>query len=317
MTLALDALPEETAEADATITGRPAATSLHRAMRVIGDPWTMLILKEAFNGQRRFSEFQRALNIPRQTLSVRLTQLCLDQMMYKRPASARLQSQIYALTPKALDLREAMYAIWLWHRANPGAVDVLPFDLAHDACGTVLSAQYRCRACHGLANPQTVTIQPASPPQFESEPRGRIGRRNDSALTAFDEKSRGALTGASLVGDAPCNEILYLLFQKPRHVAEMCRTLKLGAPVVRGRIQKLQDLGLIREEQSGRKLVYETLPRADGFYPLLIAIAAWGDRWCNADAAPPELRTHACGELLDCGYICDACSKPVRRVRII
>ena len=295
---------------------RAPATSLRRALRILGDPWTMLILKEAYNGQRRFSGFQRALNIPRQTLSLRLTNLCNDQMMYKRPPNAQRQSLIYALTPKALDLREAMYAIWLWHRANPGPVDALPFDLVHDSCGAVLGARYRCTACRGLATPQSVTIQRASPAQFDDEPRARISRRNDSALTAFDETKRNVLTAASIVGDVPCNEILYLLYQAPCHVAELGRILNLSAPVLRGRIQKLLDLGLIAQTQDGRKSLYSVLPRADGFYPLLMAIAAWGDRWCNGDLPPPETRVHECGALLDGRYICEACGKAVRSVTL-
>jgi DNA-binding HxlR family transcriptional regulator len=81
-------------------TAPPRATALRRALAILGDPWTMLVLKEAFNGQRRFSGFQRALNIPRQTLSLRLTALCRDQMLYRRHVSADHATLEYAPHPK-------------------------------------------------------------------------------------------------------------------------------------------------------------------------------------------------------------------------
>jgi DNA-binding HxlR family transcriptional regulator len=85
----------------------------------------MLILKEAYNGERRFGGFQKKLNIPKQTLSLRLTHLCHEQMMYRRQVSPTHTTLEYALTAKAFDLQDAMYSIWLWHEANPRDVSVL------------------------------------------------------------------------------------------------------------------------------------------------------------------------------------------------
>ena len=118
---------------------------------------------------------------------------------------------------------------------------------------------------------------------------------------------------ASLVGDPACNEILYLLFQAPRHMLGIAKDLALGPGVVRDRLDKLRDLGLIREEADGRRMVYHPLPRAEGFLPLLLAIADWGDRWCNAGQPPPDLRLHSCGEILRARYACDHCGAWIGR----
>ena len=293
-------------------TSGPPATALLRALRVLGDPWTMLILKEAFNGTRRFSAFQRALNIPRQTLSLRLAHLCREQMMYRRfigPGQATLD---YAPTAKALDLQDAMYAIWLWHQANPGGADILPFDIVHKGCGHVIGATWRCTGCRAPATSHTVTIHRSQPEQIEAEPRPRLARRNDASFTAATSQEAGTVA-ASLVGDLPCNEILYLLFQGPRHMLAIVQELALGTSVVRDRLDKLKELGLVAEEAQGRKLLYSVLPRAEGFYPLLLAIADWGDRWCNDGQPPPDLRVHDCGAILRARYACDHCGDWVGR----
>lgn len=298
------------------VTG-PPATSLRRALMVLADPWTMLILKELFNGVRRFSAFQRALNIPRQTLSLRLAHLCREQMMYRRPTGPGHAAMDYAPTAKALDLQDAMYAIWLWHQSNPGSAAILPFDIVHQSCGHVLSAHWCCTACDAPVTSDAVTIQRTQPDQIETDPRPRLARRNDASVTAGSDTD--GLVAASLVGDLPCNEILYLLFQEPRHMLSIAQDLALGPGIVRDRLDKLKDLGLIHEEAQGRRLVYSVLPRAEGFYALLLAIADWGDRWCNGGQAPPDLRVHACGAVLRARYKCDHCgawlSRETLRIR--
>lgn len=303
----------------------PPASVLRRALAVLGDPWTMLILKEAFNGLRRFSAFQRALNIPRQTLSLRLAALCRDQLLYRRHVSPAHATLEYAPTAKALDLEQAMYSVWLWHRANPGDTDVLPFDIIHRPCGQVLEASFRCTACNGAVSSATVEARRALPLQFDPEPRARLSRRNDGAFIAASDVSgaapgaQGGLVAASLVGDIPANEILYLLFRAPLHIQEIARQTGLGASVVRDRLQKLAALDLVSEQAQGRKVLYATRPRAEGFYPLLVSIAAWGERWCNGEHPPPEIVTHECGALLKARFVCDHCGGDVTRasVRIV
>jgi DNA-binding HxlR family transcriptional regulator len=290
----------ETAEAG------PRASSLRRALAVLGDPWTMLILKEAFNGTRRFGAFRANLGIPRQTLSLRLGHLCREQLLRKRYAAPGAATVVYAPTPKAFDLAQAMYSVWLWHRANPGAVDVLPFDILHAPCGAVLSADYACTTCARPATPETVTLHPAEPAQTDP-PRTRLARRKDGAFTAGGAATGKGLIAASLVGDAPCNEILWELFRRPRHMLALARELQLGAAVLRDRLDKLIALGLVRERAEGRRAVFSVERRAAAFHPLLLALSEWGDRWCNGEAPPPEQRVHDCGALLEGRFRCRAC----------
>ena len=93
----------------------------------------------------------------------------------------------------------------------------------------------------------------------------------------------------------------------------IAQELALGAPVVRDRLDKLKALGLVREEAQGRRLIYHLMPRAEGFFPLLLSIADWGDRWCNGDQPPPDPRLHECGALLRGRYRCRHCQGWIRR----
>lgn len=289
----------------------PPITSLRRALAVLGDPWTMLILKEAYNGIRRFGEFQRNLNIPKQTLSLRLSELCRQQMLYRQYLNANAGTILYFPTAKTYDLQEAMYSIWLWHRANPSPVDPLPFDLVHVPCGKLLSASYCCTHCGEPATRESVKAHPATAGQVD-EARQRLARRNDAAITAALDSGDTPIA-ASLIGDIPCNEVLYRLFQGPQHLLALARELELGQAVLRDRLNKLLALELVREEKQGRLAVFSTLPRAEHFYPLLLSLAAWGDRWCNDTSPPPEIRVHACGNLLNARFRCAHCGGWVGR----
>lgn len=90
--------------------------SLARAARLLGERWTLLVLREIFAGSTRFDAIQSALGLPRTVLSRRLAGLCeagvLKRRAYKKDAErTRLE---YALTVKGLELAPAMMALMQW-----------------------------------------------------------------------------------------------------------------------------------------------------------------------------------------------------------
>jgi DNA-binding HxlR family transcriptional regulator len=85
--------------------------SLARALNDVGDWWTLLIVRDAFLGARRFSEFQRSLGLARNTLSDRLERLCAAGVMTRDGAPAR---PLYRLTEKGRALVPALVALQQW-----------------------------------------------------------------------------------------------------------------------------------------------------------------------------------------------------------
>ena len=82
-----------------------------RALDVIGDPWTMLVVRDLFLGKRRFAEIQRSLEIPRATLVDRLERLIEHGVIERGPGSARPE---YRLTEQGKDLRPVVLALKGW-----------------------------------------------------------------------------------------------------------------------------------------------------------------------------------------------------------
>ena len=82
--------------------------SVARALEIVGERWTLLIVRDAFLGRRRFDEFQESLGIARNVLTDRLTRLVEEGILERVRYSERPERHEYHLTPKGRDLQIAM-----------------------------------------------------------------------------------------------------------------------------------------------------------------------------------------------------------------
>ena len=129
---------------------------------IIGEKWTFLVLREAFNGVRRFADMQRRTGAPRQVLSDRLAHLVsegiLRKMPYREPGQ-RSRSE-YRLTEKGVELFPVIVALLEWgdkHAAAPGGPIV---RLQHRDCGAPVRLQLECADGHDLGSAREVTPVP-------------------------------------------------------------------------------------------------------------------------------------------------------------
>jgi DNA-binding HxlR family transcriptional regulator len=134
--------------------------SVGRALGLVGERWTLLILRESFFGVRRFGQLARNLNIPRPTLSSRLRMLVdaglLDRVLYRRDPDRHE----YRLTDAGRDLFPAIVALMRWgdtHLADPKGP---PIVLRHDACGEIADPRLTCRHCGQEVSALNVTPEP-------------------------------------------------------------------------------------------------------------------------------------------------------------
>src|SRR3954470_9045942 len=88
--------------------------SIARALEVLGDRWTLLVIRDAFMGVRRFDDFQRDLGVARNVLTDRLTRLVEDGILEKRRYQERPERFEYRLTEKGLDLWPVLVSLMKW-----------------------------------------------------------------------------------------------------------------------------------------------------------------------------------------------------------
>lgn len=132
------------------------------AVAIIGERWTFLILREAFNGVRRFGDMQRRTGAPRQVLSDRLSRLVAQGLLRKSPYQERGQRgrYEYRLTGKGLDLYPILVALMQWgdrYQAGPAGPQAL---LTHRDCGQPVGLRLTCAAGHTLDSAREVTPVP-------------------------------------------------------------------------------------------------------------------------------------------------------------
>src|SRR5258707_13491794 len=113
------------------------AESVGRALELVGERWTLLILREAFFGVRRFGHLARNLNIPRPTLSSRLRMLVDAGLLERVPYSRDPERHEYRLTDAGRDLFGAIVTLMRWggeHLPLPGGP---PIVLRHNHWGDI------------------------------------------------------------------------------------------------------------------------------------------------------------------------------------
>ena len=134
------------------------ADSVGRALALVGERWTLLILREAFFGVRRFGELSRNLGIPKPTLSARLRTLVDAGLLDRVPVEEHHE---YRLTDRGRDLFPAIVALMKWGDAHLAGPDGPPIVLRHHACGEIVDARLVCAHCAGGITAGSVTPEPS------------------------------------------------------------------------------------------------------------------------------------------------------------
>ncbi len=120
--------------------------SVAQCLEVVGEWWSMLIVRDAFLGVRRFDEFQSRLGISRNILSTRLAGLVEAGVLDKVPYQERPVRHEYRLTDKGRDLWSVLTAMRQWGD-RWAAPDGAPLELVHLGCGEVTTAVSTCGVC--------------------------------------------------------------------------------------------------------------------------------------------------------------------------
>lgn len=119
--------------------------SLARTWAVIGERWTMLIIREAFRGTRRFDAFQQRLGVGRNVLSNRLERLTDDGIFERVRYQESPDRYEYRLTTKGMDLYPVLLMLMRW--GDRYKVETPPVRLFHKDCGEIASPELRCSHC--------------------------------------------------------------------------------------------------------------------------------------------------------------------------
>ncbi|MGH3156405.1 MAG: winged helix-turn-helix transcriptional regulator [Streptosporangiaceae bacterium] len=146
------ALPREYVSEDCAIA---------RTLEIVGERWTLLIVRDAFYGVTRFSDFRDHLDVPRAVLAGRLSLLVEHGIMARITAASGRNE--YVLTAKGDELWPTIWSMLAW-----GTKHYIPEGrrrpYTHAGCGGSVALDGRCEACGAQPQPSELTVHPRPEP---------------------------------------------------------------------------------------------------------------------------------------------------------
>jgi DNA-binding HxlR family transcriptional regulator len=126
--------------------------TIQRSLDVMGDRWSLIVLREVFQGIRRFDDMTVRTAIPRQVLTDRLRRLVDYGILRREPyrVPGQRERHEYRLTDKGLELYPVLIALQEWgnrYLADPAGP---PIEFAHRDCGEPVRLVVRCAAGHDV-----------------------------------------------------------------------------------------------------------------------------------------------------------------------
>jgi DNA-binding HxlR family transcriptional regulator len=134
--------------------------SLARSLAVVGDRWTLLVLREAFLRTRRFDEFEEKLGIARRVLSERLALLVDEGILEKTPYQDKPPRYEYRLTEKGLDLYPVIISLVHWGDRHYAGKKGAPMLHTHKSCGHDFKSVVTCSECGEALKARDVAVRP-------------------------------------------------------------------------------------------------------------------------------------------------------------
>ncbi|RPI26076.1 MAG: transcriptional regulator [Actinobacteria bacterium] len=135
--------------------------SVARTLDVVGERWSLLILRDAFNGIHRFDAFQASLGIARNILADRLAKLVEHGVLERRRYAEHPPRDEYRLTAKGRALFDVLMAMVHWGDTWESEGAEPPVTITHEGCGAVMHAVPACSNCGQILTPWNVRTHPA------------------------------------------------------------------------------------------------------------------------------------------------------------
>ena len=298
--------------------GSPAgATAAQRTIAVIGDAWTLRILRSMFRGRRRHGEFIADLGVSRAVLGDRLSKLVAHGVLQRRVVAGGHPQ--YRLSARGLDLWSLFVAMWLWEtdwgtgrQAGSWPPDLPREPMVHLGCGQAMRPVLRCQHCRGEVQPFD-TRDDADPVTSALPADGPAFRRTRGGGTP-EGASAPVLRLARVVGDRWNAALVAAAFRGVRQFARFQQTLQIGPAQLSERLGELQALGILRPRHYAANRQEYRLTRAGvALFPIVLEMVRWGRGDPQGAAQPLPVRHMTCGERLRVGWHCGHCAGLLQR----
>jgi DNA-binding HxlR family transcriptional regulator len=281
--------------------------SIWRALDVVGDTPTLLLIQSYWLGVRRFDEFCRQTGLLKPVVSDRLKKLISNECLSKVAYSEKPKRYEYKATEKLIDLFPLALAMLHWERnwsQKPGKLKVV---LSHKTCGNITEPFPACGACKQEISPLDVTWE-TGPGVGMMEASYSPRRRQTTKLSSFTNLQDEVV---QIIGDRWAMLILRSIFTGINQFQEILKVTAIATNMLSNRLSELCEDGVLTTREvpgDSRRIEYKLTKKGIATYPIIIALLQWGDKWLPSPEGPPLILTHTpCNSPLKLEMICSSC----------
>lgn len=289
--------------------------SIYRALEVVGDTSTILILEASWLGARKFDQFRVRTGLRQSLLSDRLKRLVAADVMAKVEYSSAPPRFEYRMTRKGLDLYWSSLMMLRWERRWAQGNTKCSVVLVHKTCGKEFDPTPTCTACSGEINARDMSWSAGPGVGWMSAQYSRRRHHRDSpsdrppTSTLMDEV-------AQIMGDRWAGLVLRALFTGLRKFDEILSDSGMATNILSERLHWLISKGMIRTHEYSavpKRHEYRLTQKGIDYYPVLVMLMLWGDKYYVAPEGPPLLLRHKRdAHDLKSAVTCSACGQQVR-----
>jgi DNA-binding HxlR family transcriptional regulator len=304
----------------------PHTSAAQRTIAVVGDEWTLRILRSVFRGKRRFGNFLEDFGVSRAVLSNRLAKLVKDGVLLRDVSGGGHPE--YRLTERGLDLWSLFLAMWLWEidwgtaqDPDTWAPDVPRLQLTHTSCGQTMRPELHCHHCDGLVSPfetQAVSVQVLAS-QDGSIPTlaASLFRRARQVSSTGTDPARPSQRLVRMVGDRWNSAVVAAAFRGTRLFSQFQKELRIGPAQLSDRLSELQQLGIFQARTyDGTRHEYRLTKAGIALYPLTLEMVRWGNRWMSTTEEHLRIKHLTCQHELAAIWHCGGCGQALERTSV-
>jgi DNA-binding HxlR family transcriptional regulator len=215
-----------------------------RALRMIGDRWSFLILRDAFLGVRRFEDLRRLTGATRGTLAARLAALVENGVFYRSPCEDAPKRFEYCLTEKGLAFYPVALSLWTWEGRWADGQD-LPPSLVHTRCGKKLTPLQVCGHCRKPIDPREVSVEAGPGERYTGSAQQATRRRDPSSTRSAKGVDTTMFHAADTIGDRWSGLLLATLFFGLHRYDDINAAIGIATNILADRLRRLLAAGVV------------------------------------------------------------------------
>ena len=296
---------------------RPGRSPVGEALHLLGDRWTLLILRDAFlTGHRRYGQWSDELPISDAVLTRRLQDL-VDTGVFERSRYDRRPPRYeYRLTPRGLALWRILVALWEWEsRWVPGSAEA-QLSLVHRVCAAVTRPVLICGVCGEQVSLGDVATNVGRPGREWLRSPDRVRRRS---ITKTEDPDAPVFRRETIdiLGDRWSSTLIGLAFLGVRRFSDFQQSVAVSPTLLSGRLRNLTSLGVLESVpvvEGGRRTEYRLTAKGLAFFPAVLLVLDWADTWlADGKERSVEVTHLACGNVMRPALGCASCGIELER----